>query len=107
VSGLKAGGVGAGVERFRDLSEARLDAAALCAWKTRQQAAHFVAGALGAGVKLAGSREAQGRLEPAGDQFHELTVRFRAKFHEFRALLPGVHVFGLPALLDERTWGFD
>jgi hypothetical protein len=95
------------VKRFGDLGQAGLDAAAVRAWETRQQTAHFVTGALGAGVKLLRSRKAGRGFEGAGDEFHELTVRFGTKFDEFGALLPGIHVIGLPALLDERDRGFD
>jgi hypothetical protein len=70
-----------GRKHLIELGEARFDAATLGPREAGQQATHIVAGALGAPMELAGAREAASRLERASDEFHELPVGLRTKFH--------------------------
>jgi len=104
---LKASGVRPGLEDFADLRKPYLGATPLGAREVRQQKAHLFAGALGTRAELVRAREALGRFERASNEFHELPVGLRAKFHKFRGLLPSVHVRRVPDHIDDRTRGFD
>jgi hypothetical protein len=94
-------------ESFANFGKAGFDATALGFGKDGEEAADFRGGAFGPAVEFLGAGEALCGFEGPGNEFHQLAVGFRAKFHEFGCLLPGVHVFRLPALLDEATWYFD
>jgi hypothetical protein len=88
----EARGPRAGVEAFPEFLKACFDAAPIGSRNKGKQTAHFLTGSFDGALKFLEAGETGGCFQFPRDQFHELAVRFRAQFNEFRAFRPHILV---------------